>query len=153
MSSWFASPPPPPPPLELPYEIVGAVLILLITFLIISKITAPRPLPAGKITGVVVYPLKSARGVNVRRASLDTRGLVYDRLWMAVDARGSFLSQRRAPKLALVEPGENWASERYRRSRQHEWIPGWSLPIEWMQEDTGGDTSLGCRKEGQLELT
>ena len=107
MSSWFASltsPPPPPPPLELPYEVVGAVLILLITFLIISKITAPRPLPAGRITGVVVYPLKSARGVNVRRASLDTRGLVYDRLWMAVDARGSFLSQRRAPKLALVEP-------------------------------------------------
>ena len=68
--SWFASPPPPPPPLELPYEIVGAVLILIITFTIISKITAPRPLPAGKITGVVVYPLKSARGVNVRRASL-----------------------------------------------------------------------------------
>ena len=102
--SWFASPPPSPPPPDLPYEIVGAVLILIITFLIISKITAPRPLPAGKITGVVVYPLKSARGVNVRRASLDTRGLVYDRLWMAVDARGSFLSQRRAPKLALVEP-------------------------------------------------
>ena len=65
--------------------------------------TAPSPLSAGKITSIVVYPLKSARGVSVSSAKLDARGLAYDRLWMVVDERGAFMSQRRAPKLALVE--------------------------------------------------
>ena len=65
--------------------------------------TAPRAAGAGKVTSIVVYPLKSAKGVAVQSARLDARGLEYDRLWMVVDENGSFLSQRRAPKLALVE--------------------------------------------------
>ena len=64
--------------------------------------TAPGTKPVGCVTEIVVYPLKSARGVSVQSHALDNRGLKYDRLWMVVDEDGAFLSQRRAPKLATV---------------------------------------------------
>ena len=63
----------------------------------------PQPVRAGKVTAIYIYPLKSARGVAVDSAALDERGLEFDRLWMVVDENGSFLSQRRAPKLCLIE--------------------------------------------------
>ena len=66
-------------------------------------LTAPTPSSAGTITEIVVYPLKSAKGIKVQSHKLNERGLAFDRLWMAVDANGSFLSQRRAPKLATIE--------------------------------------------------
>jgi hypothetical protein len=64
---------------------------------------SPKAFCAGEITAIYIYPLKSARGVSVKSATLDERGLEFDRLWMAVDDDGTFLSQRRAPKLALIE--------------------------------------------------
>jgi uncharacterized protein YcbX len=61
------------------------------------------PAPTGvRLTGIRVYPLKSAKGVDVQSSTLDERGLAFDRMWMVVDERGSFLSQRRAPRLATV---------------------------------------------------
>ena len=58
-----------------------------------------------RVKDIIVYPLKSAKGLSLKDGILDGEsGLKYDRLWMAVDNRGAFLSQRRAPKLALIEP-------------------------------------------------
>ena len=65
--------------------------------------TSPKAFCAGEVTAIYIYPLKSARGISVKSATLDERGLEFDRLWMAVDDDGTFLSQRRAPKLALIE--------------------------------------------------
>ena len=65
--------------------------------------TSPKAFCAGEVTAIYIYPLKSARGISVKSATLDERGLEFDRLWMAVDDYGTFLSQRRAPKLALIE--------------------------------------------------
>jgi uncharacterized protein len=59
--------------------------------------------PAAVLTGLFVYPLKSAAGIALPRARVDARGIEGDRRWMVVDAAsGGFLSQRSHPRLALV---------------------------------------------------
>ena len=80
-----------------------SVLALLVTLYFVGfTLTAPAPSAVGKVTKIVVYPLKSAKGIEVQSHRLDSRGLEFDRLWMVVDEDGTFLSQRRAPKLATV---------------------------------------------------
>lgn len=49
-----------------------------------------------------VYPLKSARGIDLDRATLAATGLAGDRRWMLVSAAGRFLTQREHPQLARV---------------------------------------------------
>jgi uncharacterized protein YcbX len=51
-----------------------------------------------------IYPLKSARGIAQKSTRLTLTGFEWDRQWMAVDARGQFVSQRTHPKLALIVP-------------------------------------------------
>lgn len=55
-----------------------------------------------RLTGIVVYPLKSAGGVSLRRARVERHGLALDRRWMLVDEDGTFLSQRELPRMALI---------------------------------------------------
>lgn len=50
-----------------------------------------------------VYPIKSCRGIAVDALELDDRGARGDRRWMLVDAESKFISQRTAPRLALVD--------------------------------------------------
>jgi uncharacterized protein YcbX len=57
-----------------------------------------------KIGALYVYPVKSGRGMAVDRWPLDARGLAHDREYMAVDPDGTFLTQREAPRLALIDP-------------------------------------------------
>lgn len=54
------------------------------------------------ISGIRVYPIKSAAGIVLDEASVEERGFRHDRRWMLVDENGIFLSQREAPRLALV---------------------------------------------------
>jgi uncharacterized protein YcbX len=51
-----------------------------------------------------VYPMKSARGIAQAATRLARTGFEWDRQWMAVDALGTFVSQRTHPKLAQIEP-------------------------------------------------
>lgn len=64
-----------------------------------------------RVRQLFIYPLKSAAGMRVASATLDALGFVGDRRWMAVDERGSFLSQRRLTRMALIQattlPGEH----------------------------------------------
>ena len=55
------------------------------------------------ITALYQYPLKSCRGVPLDSARVTAYGLEQDRHWMVVDAKGFFLSQRRFPRMALIE--------------------------------------------------
>jgi uncharacterized protein YcbX len=57
-----------------------------------------------RLTGLTVYPLKSARGIAIDQAELDDFGLRYDRRWMVIDKAGRFISQRSHPQMALVVP-------------------------------------------------
>jgi MOSC domain-containing protein len=58
-----------------------------------------------RLSGLNIYPIKSARGIALTESEVDEFGLRYDRRWMAVDRDGEFLSQRSHPRLALVAPG------------------------------------------------
>ena len=49
-----------------------------------------------------VYPIKSAGGIPLEASDVDGRGLRHDRRWMLVDEAGSFMSQRRFPRMALI---------------------------------------------------
>jgi uncharacterized protein YcbX len=57
-----------------------------------------------RIEQLLIYPVKSCAGVALPEALLTDTGLDLDRAWMVVDAEGEFVSQREAPRLALVQP-------------------------------------------------
>ena len=58
--------------------------------------------PVATLSGLFVYPLKSAGGIPLTRARVGPRGIEDDRRWMVSDRDGRFLSQRTHPRLALV---------------------------------------------------
>ncbi len=55
-----------------------------------------------RLTGINVYPIKSAAGIAVPEWEVDAFGLRYDRRWMVVDESGTFITQRTHPRMALV---------------------------------------------------
>jgi uncharacterized protein len=54
-----------------------------------------------ELSEIVVYPIKSLRGVSVPRARVRPAGLEHDRRFMLVDEGGRFVSQREDARLAL----------------------------------------------------
>lgn len=54
------------------------------------------------LSGIHIYPLKSARGISFDQTALVSRGMAYDRRWMLVDTEGRFLTQRQLPQMALI---------------------------------------------------
>jgi uncharacterized protein YcbX len=60
--------------------------------------------PSVRLTGLHVYPIKSAGGLSPSEWDVDAFGLRHDRRWMVVDTGGRMLSQRSHPRLALVRP-------------------------------------------------
>lgn len=54
------------------------------------------------LSEMVIYPVKSLRGVPVAEAVLEPRGLRGDRRWMVVDAADRFVTQRALPRMALI---------------------------------------------------
>jgi uncharacterized protein YcbX len=62
------------------------------------------PDPGLRLTGLHVYPIKSAGGLAPATWDVDSFGLRYDRRWMVIDAAGRMISQRTHPRLALVRP-------------------------------------------------
>jgi hypothetical protein len=55
-----------------------------------------------KITQILVYPIKSCRGINVKKTKLLRAGLDLDRNWMFVDANMKFLTIRENAKMTLI---------------------------------------------------
>jgi len=55
------------------------------------------------LSEIVIYPVKSLRGVPVAEAVVEPRGLRGDRRWMVVDAADRFVTQRALPRMALIE--------------------------------------------------
>jgi len=55
-----------------------------------------------RVSALFIHPLKSAAGMRVAEATIDALGFAGDRRWMAVDAQGAFLSQRRIPMMAVI---------------------------------------------------
>ena len=57
-----------------------------------------------KVTAIYHYPIKSCGDVALDAAELDDSGVLDDRRLMLVAPDGTFLSQARQPRLALVRP-------------------------------------------------
>ncbi len=56
----------------------------------------------GRLAAIYIYPVKSTRRVALETSAVEPQGLRVDRRWMVVDPDGKFVSQRIAPRLALV---------------------------------------------------
>ncbi len=69
-----------------------------------SEPSAPRGDVQARIAQLFIYPVKSCAGIALQEAELTETGLDLDRAWMVVDEDGEFVTQREAPRLALVRP-------------------------------------------------
>jgi len=54
------------------------------------------------IHSLYVYPVKSCAGIAQASARLAATGFAHDREWMIVTPEGQFLTQREAPRMALI---------------------------------------------------
>jgi uncharacterized protein len=54
------------------------------------------------LSRIRIYPIKACAGTDVQEASMDERGLQYDRRWMLIDEQGNDLHQFDHPRLASV---------------------------------------------------
>jgi uncharacterized protein YcbX len=55
------------------------------------------------VTSLHVYPVKGGRGIALQTAVVERRGLRLDRRFLVVDEEARFVTQRTAPRLALVD--------------------------------------------------
>lgn len=55
------------------------------------------------VSELCVYPLKSGRGIELKQAKVNAKGLVWDREMMLVSGTSKFITQRQFPQLAKVE--------------------------------------------------
>ena len=69
-----------------------------------SALPTPPADVQARIARLFVYPVKSCAGIELSEALLTETGLDLDRAWMVVDSEGEFLSQREAPRMALIQP-------------------------------------------------
>ena len=56
-----------------------------------------------RVSDIRIYPVKALRGHSVAEAVVEPWGLAGDRRYMVVDAAGRFLTQRRLPRMAVIE--------------------------------------------------
>ena len=56
------------------------------------------------VSNLIYYPIKGCRGIEVEESCVERMGLEHDRRLMVVTVDGEFLTQRNAPRLALVAP-------------------------------------------------
>ena len=60
-------------------------------------------MPPITLSGLYIYPIKSAAGISLTASQVEERGLQYDRRWMLVDQAGQFMTQRHYPRMALIQ--------------------------------------------------
>ncbi|MBZ0189777.1 MAG: MOSC domain-containing protein [Candidatus Obscuribacterales bacterium] len=63
----------------------------------------PRPETPFRIKALNIYPVKSCAGIASETVSVSARGLLYDRSFMIVDKEGIFLTQRKLPRMSLIQ--------------------------------------------------
>lgn len=56
------------------------------------------------VTELNIYPIKSLAGISLTKSKVEARGLQYDRRWMLIDDQNLFISQRKFPEMASLQP-------------------------------------------------
>ncbi|HYP51776.1 MAG TPA: MOSC N-terminal beta barrel domain-containing protein [Pyrinomonadaceae bacterium] len=61
------------------------------------------------LSEINIYPIKSLKGISLKEAKTERRGLRFDRRWMLVDEKNELFTQREFPRMATIETriGEN----------------------------------------------
>lgn len=54
------------------------------------------------LSDIFIYPIKSLAGIRLKAATVQERGLQYDRRWMLIDDAGVFMTQRKTAGMALL---------------------------------------------------
>ncbi len=54
------------------------------------------------LSDIYIYPVKSLTGFRADQWPVDRNGLQHDRQWMLIDENNNFLSQRKLPRMALI---------------------------------------------------
>lgn len=62
----------------------------------------PAPVKSITVSDLVIYPVKSARGITVDEARVTDRGFEHDRRFMIIDANDRFVTRRQHPRLARL---------------------------------------------------
>ena len=55
------------------------------------------------LSQINIYPIKSLGGISLQSATVEERGLQYDRRWMLVNEQNKFITQRLHPEMALLK--------------------------------------------------
>lgn len=55
------------------------------------------------VSAIYVYPIKSLGGISLTESLIEERGLQYDRKWVLADNNGIFITQRKYPRLSLLQ--------------------------------------------------
>ena len=69
-----------------------------------KKKTTKHNVDTIRVASIVSYPIKSCGGIQLKRTRLTKTGIEGDRMWMFVDEKGRFVSQRKYPRMALIRP-------------------------------------------------
>lgn len=120
--------------------------------------------PAGRLTRITLYPVKSLDGVDVGSAPVQAGGaLANDRRWRLVDAEGRVVNAKRTPGLHAVRAEYDLAARRIRlrvdaaaslpperrpAAAEFPLVPGPTGPCAWLAEVLGLDLLLEERAEG-----
>ncbi|CAN6205049.1 unnamed protein product [Urochloa humidicola] len=78
--------------------------------------------PAATVKSILIYPIKSCRGIAVPQAPIASTGFRWDRQWVVVNPKGRAYTQRVEPKLALVQvdlPPEAFAEDWHPTADDH----------------------------------
>jgi uncharacterized protein len=55
------------------------------------------------LSKIWIYPIKSLGGIELKRAFVRQKGLLFDRRWMLIDDEGNFMTQRLHSRMALFK--------------------------------------------------
>ena len=55
------------------------------------------------LSEIWIYPVKSLSGIRLSQSQVEEKGLQYDRRWLIVDEKGTFLTQRVNAQMALLD--------------------------------------------------
>ncbi len=55
-----------------------------------------------KLEQLLIYPIKSIGGINVKSTEVIPEGFQWDREWMLVDETGTFITQREQPRMSFL---------------------------------------------------
>ena len=63
-----------------------------------------------RVASLYVYPIKGCRGHQLSKVRLTKWGLQDDRVYMVVNEKNEFVSQRELPRMALIHPDARHAA-------------------------------------------